>query len=180
MNRTICSWCINLIIVLNLIGCGSSKSDSTVTNAADEYDHLFVEIPSSLAEMCKGIDSMESIDENVSQRLEEYQWLMEEAEKISRMKICDYSDEFKADPHGQLPHRVGFKNLGRVLVADARRSAMDGNSDAAVQRLLTLLRMAHQIANGDRVIVGKFIAYGFASATNLVIYELLDQGMLNN
>lgn len=85
--------------------------------------------------------------------LEAEAWLLSEVHRASLETRCDFQVRFE-DGHGaMMPHVGSMRKLGLLLVVDARRLAMDRQSQAAAERLAAAFRFARHLSSDHILIV---------------------------
>jgi hypothetical protein len=77
--------------------------------------------------------------------------------KAARMERCDWGINLLEEGYeAPLPHIAKIRTTARVLIADSRRLAANGDVAGACERLAALLLMAHQLRNEKTVYVVRF------------------------
>lgn len=87
----------------------------------------------------------------------------------TEVKNCDWGMDFSDGMAMDMPPLGSFRKLARLVIADAKILADDGNYEDAIGRCMSLYRMARHI--NDRV----FISYMVAIAINAITNECLIQ-----
>lgn len=92
---------------------------------------------------------------------------MDDLERASREVHCDFQVRYEDGYAALLPHLGHMRNFARLLVADARRLALAGDTRGAADRLATMFRMARHIT-GDRILISSLVS---AAITDMAIEE---------
>ncbi|MEQ8316219.1 MAG: hypothetical protein RIE77_10120 [Phycisphaerales bacterium] len=92
---------------------------------------------------------------------------MDDLERASRETHCDFQVRYEDGYAALLPHLGHMRNFARLLVTDARRLALAGDTTGAADRLATSLRMARHIT-GDRILISSLVS---AAITDMTIKE---------
>lgn len=98
---------------------------------------------------------------------------MDDLERASRETYCDFQVRYEDGYAALLPHLGQIRNFARLLVIDARRLALAGDTQGAADRLATALRMARHVT-GDRILISSLLSAGITDMTIKEASWLLD------
>lgn len=99
---------------------------------------------------------------------------LEDLERASRETHCDFQVRYEDGYAALLPHLGHMRNFARLLVTDARRLALAGETQAAAERLATALRMARHVT-GDRILISSLVSAAMTDVAIKEAYWLLDR-----
>lgn len=102
----------------------------------------------------------------------------DDVERASRVPVCDFQIRYEDGYAVLMTHLGPLRGIARLMVVDARRLALAGDSEAAAERLAAMLRMGRHIT-GDRTLISSLVSIAI---TGLVMEEgiwLLEQSRGN-
>ncbi len=155
------------------------------TNAALVYYQLFLQ--GRLEPMLAGVahltpdpddDATASIDRDQAEAaFNEGQDVIANLMWAAGLPSCDFGVQYQQGWQAILPHLGNLRGAARVLVADARRQARDGDTEAAADRLEAVYHMARHVRS-DGVLISSLVSMAMASAAHEAADELLASGRL--
>lgn len=161
-----------------------AQSSSREKNAALEYmsafEHLNKEM-SSLAgeEYAKLSDPDWAPSERLALMLEDNQRLIKRLIEASKLPTYDMQLRYEEGFSLLVSHASHLRQFTRILAVDARRLALLGRSEEAVERLLTIIRMGRHLSE-DRVLICSLVAIAITNVANRQIEVLAAEGALSD
>jgi len=159
--KAICGICV--ILILWTIRANAASLPPDPDNAALMYYQAFLLRPEPDADVSSSIDEVISGGEP-NDKLREYLNLpdcretIELAEAAAQLPRCDWGIRYSQGFGAPLPQLEHFRPLRFLLYADARVLAADGDYRAALDRCLTIRRIAGHI--GDDSMINYAISVG--------------------
>ena len=108
------------------------------------------------------------------QALAELSDFLDDLDRATREPSCDFEVRYEDGYAALLPHLAGMRKLGRLLVIDARRHALEGNTLLAAERLAASMRLARH-ASGDQILISSLVSAAIADKAILEAHWLLDR-----
>ena len=81
----------------------------------------------------------------------------DDVERASRTPSCDFQIRYEDGYAVLMPHLSPLRKIGRLMVADARRMALEGDFAGAAERLAATLRLARHMT-GDRTLISSLVS----------------------
>jgi len=144
------------------------ESPSDPTNAALVYWRVWAtEKPEQANKVRELFDSSKVIDPQgeLAGILRENQAEISTLIRASRLPECDFGIEYSEGFLALMPHLAKFRASARLLAADAQLAFAEGRTDAGVERLATIYRMARQLTQ-ERVMISSLVSAAVASLAN--------------
>lgn len=167
-------------------GQGASKPAASARekNAALEYvsafEHLNKEM-SSLAgeEYAKLSEPGWAPSERLALMLEDNQRIIKRLIEASKLPTYDMQLRYEEGFSLLVSHASHLRQFTRILAVDARRLALLGRSEEAVERLTTIVRMGRHLSE-DRVLICSLVAIAITNVANRQMEALAAEGALSD
>lgn len=96
-------------------------------------------------------------------RLAELGGYLNDAERATRTPVCDFQIRYEDGYAVLMPHLGPLRGIARMMVADARRLALAGETEAAAGRLAAVLRLGRHVSS-DRTVISSLVSVAITDA----------------
>lgn len=118
-------------------------------------------------------------DAETAKALENEQGTITQFVRASKMKECTWGTAYYTDGFGALLPALGkMRGAARMLSADARRLASQGESRQAAERLAALYRISDHVGR-EHILIGSLVGIAISSMTSGDVKLLMDKGWLD-
>lgn len=118
-------------------------------------------------------------DAETAKALENEQGTLVQFIRASRMKECAWGTAYYTDGFEALLPALGkMRSAARMLSADARRLASQGESRQAAERLAAMYRISDHVSR-ENILIGSLVGIAISALTNGDVKLLMDKGWLD-
>lgn len=118
-------------------------------------------------------------DAETAKALEDEQGTLVQFIRASRMKECAWGTAYYTDGFEALLPALGkMRSAARMLSADARRLASQGESRQAAERLAAMYRISDHVSR-ENILIGSLVGIAISALTNGDVKLLMDKGWLD-
>lgn len=97
--------------------------------------------------------------------------------EATKLRKCDFEPPWEQGVEVLLPHLGKMRTYTRLLRADARRLEIEGDADAAAERLAAMVRLARHATN-DHILISALVGTAIGNAAMLETEDALAAGRL--
>lgn len=118
-------------------------------------------------------------DAETAKALEDEQGTLVQFIRASKMKECAWGTAYYTDGFEALLPALGkMRSAARMLSADARRLASQGESRQAAERLAAMYRISDHVSR-ENILIGSLVGIAISALTNGDVKLLMDKGWLD-
>ncbi|MCC6229605.1 MAG: hypothetical protein IT432_10300 [Phycisphaerales bacterium] len=118
-------------------------------------------------------------DAETAKALEDEQGTLVQFIRASKMKECAWGTAYYTDGFEALLPALGkMRSAARMLSADARRLASQGESRQAAERLAAMYRISDHVSR-EQILIGSLVGVAISALTNGDVKLLMDKGWLD-
>lgn len=112
-------------------------------------------------------------NEQVKEYMKKCQGAIDSAVAATGLKQCNWGMRYSQGFSAQMPYLAQVRSLSRLILADARILAAEGNHQQALERCLTAYRLAGHV--GDDVLISFLVSVGVSAQANKCVTDILNQ-----
>ena len=143
-------------------------------NAAVLYYKAAVlyEVDDEMADMLVDLQKGKiEVDEKIREFVKKNRLIINTVLDATEVKNCDWGLDFSQGLAMEMPPLGSIRNLSRLVIAEARVLATDGDYKAAINRCMSLYKMARHI--NDRVYISYLVATSIDDLANGCITQIM-------
>ncbi len=147
-------------------------------NAALLYYQAFLLVPQTddraLTELVANVaNGTVAPNDQVKEYVKKCQAALDSAVAATELRQCNWGLRYSKGFSAQMPYLAQVRSLSRLILADARILAAEGNHRQALERCLVAYRLAGHV--GDEVLISFLVSVGVSAQANKCLTDILNQ-----
>ena len=133
---------------------------------------MLYEVNDEMADMLADLQKGKiELNDKIREFVKENRQIINTVLDASELKNCDWGIDVSGGMDVTIPHLSKMKQLSRLIIAEAKILAEDGDYEAALSRCMNLYKMARHI--NDRIYISYLVTISINSLTNKCITQIM-------